>query len=300
MNPNLKTHGVWTALVTPFLEDLSIDDKSWDKLVLLQKDAKVSGLVIAGSTGEGATLSTTEKLSLVKRTRALVGNELPLMASIGGNDTKQCVELAKLYEDAGADYLLVVTPPYNKPSYEGLKIHFESIASKVSIPLCLYHVPGRTAQRLGSECIAKLCEHPAIQMVKEASGDVAFFSEALFSSKAAFYSGDDPTYLASLAYGASGSISVISNAFPKEWVLLTQLFLKGEIQKARDLYKALFEMNQALYCEGNPTPLKELLSQMGFCESYVRPPLAFVTSESREKIGKALESAKAKLERLHL
>ena len=127
---NKSLEGVWTAIATPFHENGAIDFAAWEKLLLLQKEARVTGITVAGTTGEGPTLSVSEKLSLVKKTKALVGNELRVMGGVGGNDTAQCVELAKLLEDAGADSLLVVTPPYNKPSLAGLKIHFEKIAEK--------------------------------------------------------------------------------------------------------------------------------------------------------------------------
>ena len=292
MRTDKSYKGVWTALVTPFLEDLSIDYTTWDKLILAQKNAGVTGLVISGSTGEGATLTTTEKLSLMKRAKALVGHDLYLMGGIGGSDTAQCIELAKLYEDAGADCLLVVTPPYNKPSLAGLKIHFQSIGEKVRIPLCLYHVPGRTGQRLDAYSLSELCKIPSIKMVKEASGDLSLFSEALLSSNVLYFSGDDLTYLGSLAYGAAGSISVISNLFPKEWVALTEAFSNKNFEKMQSLNRVLFPLNKNMYIEGNPTPLKACMEMIRLCKGYVRPPLAPVTDENRQKLEALLQSYK--------
>jgi 4-hydroxy-tetrahydrodipicolinate synthase len=295
---NLKN--VWTALATPFTSDFSIDSPAWDKLLLLQKEADVTGIVISGSTGEGSTLSVTEKLSLMKRAKALVGKDLQLMGGVGGSDTAQCVELAKLYEDAGADSLLVVTPPYNKPSLAGLKLHFNAIAQRVKIPLCLYHVPGRTGQKLDAHSLTELCKHPSITMVKEASGDLSLFSEASLYSDAAYVSGDDLTYLGSLAYRGQGVISVISNLFPKEWVAMTRAYEVCDFETVHALHKALFPLNKNLYCEGNPTPLKAALEIMNLCKSYVRPPLAPVTRENREKLESILKDVSAQLRHLIL
>jgi len=300
MERNASIKGVWTAIVTPFTEDGSIDFTAWDKLLLLQKEAGVRGIVVSGSTGEGSTLSVTEKLSLMKRAKALVGKSMQLMGGIGGSDTAQCVELAQLYEDAGADSLLVVTPPYNKPSLAGLKLHFSSIANKVKIPLCLYHVPGRTGQRLDAHALSELCKIPSLTMVKEASGDLSLFSEALLNSEAAYFSGDDLTYLGSLAYGGSGVISVISNAFPKEWVALTEAFWKSDWEKIHTLHKILSPLNKNLYCEGNPTPLKAVLEDMKLCKGYLRAPLAPVSPENRTLLQNILKNTERQLSGIKL
>lgn len=300
MKAQLSNKGVWTALVTPFKEDFSVDYEAWDKLLLLQKEAGITGIVVSGSTGEGLTLSVTEKLSLTKRARALLGKDMRIMGSIGGSDTAQSLELAKLYEDAGADSLLVVTPPYSKPSLAGLKIHFSSIASKVKIPICLYHVPGRTAQRLDASMLIELCKIPSITMVKEASGDLSLYSEALLDSEAEYLSGDDLTYLGSLAYGGSGVISVISNIFPKEWVSMTKAYWSGETEKVLKLHRILFPLNKNLYCESNPTPLKASMEIKGLCKGYVRAPLAPVTSENRTNLENILQKVENQLRGLNL
>jgi 4-hydroxy-tetrahydrodipicolinate synthase len=281
MEANSKIRGVWTALVTPFTEEGAIDYAAWDRLVLLQKEAGITGIVVSGSTGEGSTLSVAEKLSLMKRAKAVLGKSLEVMGGIGGSDTAQCVELGRLYEDAGADSLLVVTPPYNKPSLAGLKLHFSSIANKVKIPICLYHVPGRTGQRLNSDSLSELCKIPSVTMVKEASGDVTLFAEAAMNSDAAYFSGDDLSFIGSLAYGGVGVISVISNIFPREWVALTEAYWNCDFKKVQALNKTFFPLNKNLYCEGNPTPLKAVMEELNLCKGYVRAPLAPVTSENR-------------------
>lgn len=300
MERNADIKGVWTALATPFTEEGSIDFAAWDKLLLLQKEAGIKGIVVSGSTGEGSTLSVSEKLSLMKRAKALVGKHLQLMGGIGGSDTAQCVELAQLYEDAGADSLLVVTPPYNKPSLAGLKLHFSSIASKVKIPICLYHVPGRTGQRLDANVLSELCKIPSIKMVKEASGDLSLFSEACLYSDAEYFSGDDLTYLGSMAYGGIGVISVISNIFPKEWVALTEAYWKSDREKIHTLHKILSPINKHLYCEGNPTPLKAALEEMKLCKGYVRAPLAPISQENRVLLQSILKNTERQLSGLSI
>ncbi len=293
-----KFEGVWTAIVSPFTHDGSLDFNAWESLLSIQKEGGVRGVVVSGTTGEGPTLSVSEKLALTKKAKAISGKDLLIMSGIGGSDTAQCVELAKLYEDAGADCLLVVTPPYNKPSLAGLQIHFSKIAEKVKIPICLYHVPGRTNLRLDAQMLKSLCAIPKVELVKEASGDLALFSEALHESDALYLTGDDPTYLPSLSVGGKGVISVISNIFPREFVALTEAFWRGNHTHALTLHNILFPMIKALFCESNPTPLKTALAELKLCNSFVRPPLAPVSSENRSMICETLKKVQQKLKGL--
>jgi 4-hydroxy-tetrahydrodipicolinate synthase len=198
--------GVWTAIATPFLENGSIDWPAFEKHLAQQASGGVNGIVISGTTGESPTLTVQEKISLVRKARALLPGTIRIMAGSGGNNTAQSVELSKLCVDAGADSLLIVTPPYNKPSPAGLKLHFQTIADAVDVPLCLYHVPGRTGQSLSAGIIASLTSINRVLAVKEASGDLALYGRVVCQSKADVLSGDDPTYLASLAVGGQGVI----------------------------------------------------------------------------------------------
>ncbi len=289
-------HGVWTALATPFRDDLEIDWDAFDKLLGAQEKAGVSGVVISGTTGESPTLSVQEKLSLIRRARATLGPAVRVMAGTGDNNTRQSIELSRLAEDAGADSLLVVTPPYNKPSLAGLVNHYQLIAAAVTVPLCVYHVPGRTAQFLSVDQLAAICQVKGVGSVKEASADVAYFSRALMKAKLPFLSGDDPTYLGSLAVGGSGIISVVSNVFPGEMVALTEAFFRGDLKKARAWHEALLPAIDVLFCEVNPCPAKAALAQMGLCKNTVRAPLAPVTSENYKIIESTLAAARAQLE----
>lgn len=288
--------GVWTAVVTPFKDDFSIDWQAWEKLLDHQAKGGVAGVVVSGTTGESPTLSVQEKISLVRKARAVLPKNVRVMAGSGGNNTEQSIELSRLCVDAGADSLLVVTPPYNKPSPEGLKLHFSMVASAVNVPVCLYHVPGRTGQLLTPEVLAGLCAIPGVHAVKEASGDLALFSRAVNKTRGqgtAFLSGDDITFLPSLAIGGSGVISVLSNVLPADVAAIWNDWVSGKPHAALERHVRLQPLMDALFCESNPGPVKELLAQLGFMSRTVRPPLAPVTSVSAKLIADCYKSCKA-------
>jgi 4-hydroxy-tetrahydrodipicolinate synthase len=293
-------HGVWTALVTPFRADLQIDWDAFDTLLTMQEKGGVAGIVISGTTGESPTLAVHEKLALIRRARARLGSHIHIMAGTGDNSTQQTIELSRLAQDAGADSLLVVTPPYNKPSTAGLIGHFKAVSDQVSIPICLYHVPGRTAQFLTVDAMTKICDEARIACVKEASADVAFFSRAKQKTGVAFLSGDDPTYLASLAVGGVGVISVMSNVYPEAMVALTKAFQNKDQSRALALHEALLPAIDAMFCEVNPCPTKAALAQKGIIQNIVRQPLAPVTSASEVLIAEILATTEQKLRGLGL
>jgi len=294
-----KFNGVWTALITPFSPDGEIDWPSYEALLKRQELGGVAGVVVSGTTGESPTLAVQEKLALIRKARATLSPAVRVMAGTGGNNTNQSVELSRLAVDAGADSLLIVTPPYNKPSNNGLKLHFQSIADAVNVPLCLYHVPGRTAQLLSHKQISMLCEIPSIKAVKEASGDVALFSRALNCSQASFLTGDDPTYLASLAVGGIGVISVVSNVFPEAMVKMTKDFIGGNIQSALEMHNILLPMIDILFCEANPVPTKAAFSILGYCGTTVRAPLAVLEEQNFEAVKSVLKTTQEKLEKFN-
>lgn len=292
--------GVWTALVTPFRADSQVDWEGFDRLLAMQEEAGVAGIVLSGTTGESPTLAVHEKLALIRRARARLAPQVRIMAGTGDNNTQQSIELSRLAQDAGADSLLVVTPPYNKPSTAGLIGHYKAIASQVSIPLCLYHVPGRTAQFLSVDAISKICAEAGIACVKEASADVAFFSRAKMKAGIPFLSGDDPTYLASLTVGGVGVISVISNVYPKAMVELTKVFETGDQKRALAIHEALLPAIDAMFCEVNPCPVKAALRQRGIIQDVVRQPLAPVTEASDVLIRETLRETEFQLKGLAL
>lgn len=297
---NSRFSGVWTAIATPFSENGSIDWGFFERHLAQQAQGGVSGIVISGTTGESPALTVQEKISLVRKARASLPPSVRIMAGSGGNNTAQSVELSKLCVDAGADSLLIVTPPYNKPSLAGLKLHFQMISDAVTVPLCLYHVPGRTGQSLTASSLSSLTAINRVTAVKEASGDIALYGRLVCQSKADILSGDDPTYLASLAVGGSGVISVVSNIFPAAMVKLTEAYQNQNTKHALAIHKALLPAIDILFCESNPGPLKAALSLFGLGKNILRPPLAPVTDENFKLIKSTLEKARAELETLEI
>lgn len=283
-------NGVWTALLTPFCKDLSIDNPAWEALIERQNSSEVTGVVVAGSTGEGSSLSVHEKLSLIKRAKASLSGKIRLMANVGGSDTRQTVEVARLAQDAGADSLLVVTPPYLKPSLRGLALHFSSIAKAVSIPICLYHVPGRTAQSLSVAEMQDLCDIDRVATVKEASGDIGLLSEFITSCQASFLSGDDLCLLPGLAVGAIGVVSVAANLIPDKLCELYSSYQRGELAKATSLHQRLVPLFKGLFVESNPSPIKALSADLGLCQNILRPPLATASKSSTKVVLDAYRS----------
>lgn len=292
---------ILTALITPFTEDGSIDWNAFEALVAKQEQSGITGLVLCGTTGEAPALRVPEKVSLIKKARALVSSDFEIMAGTGSSNTEQSVELSKLCCDAGADSLLVVTPPYNKPSLAGLVKHFEAISNETDVPICLYHVPGRTAQRLTAEQMRVICEVKNVDSIKEASADLALYSETVLACpNKAVLSGDDPTYLPSLSIGGRGVISVLTNIFPEAFVAMTKAFDKGQVQEAEQIHKALFAFIQSLFLETNPTPLKAALSIAGVCANNVRLPLAPVKDQIFRVLEKLYKETVSKLKEVSL
>ena len=287
--------GVWTAIATPFIETGAIDWSSFEKHLGQQASGGVTGIVISGTTGESPTLTVQEKISLVRKARAILPPKVRLMAGSGGNNTSQSIELSKLCVDAGADSLLIVTPPYNKPSMAGLKLHFQMISDAVQVPLCLYHVPGRTGQNLSAAALATITTIPKVHGVKEASGDIALYSRVVNLSEASILSGDDPTYLASLSVGGKGVISVVSNIFPAAMVEMTAAFKSHNHEKALAIHKTLLPAIDVLFCESNPGPLKAALNIFGLGKNILRAPLAPVVEENYDLIRDTLLNVQSQL-----
>ena len=292
--------GVWTALVTPFDEKGEIDWKALEKLLDIQEEAGVRGVVVTATTGEAPTLSLDEKIKIVKFTRSHLSKEIKVMAGSGGNSTKASVELSCRLEEAGAECLLIVTPYYNKPNTAGIITHFERISSSVGVPLCLYHVPGRTGIRLSADSIAKICEVDKVEAVKEASGDISLFSAARLAclktaKNISFLSGDDFTYLASLSVGGVGCISVVSNVFAKAMVDMSRAFFEGRTNEAIKYNDILYPVAESMFCETNPTPVKAALASSKLILNKLREPLVPVSSSHYESIEKCCSDARKQL-----
>ena len=279
--------GTGTAIVTPFHKDGTIDYDAFKKLLDFQIKNKVEAIIVCGSTGESATLTVKEKLSLIIQAVEYSAGRVPIIAGTGSNSTQASIDLSLVAKEHGADAILLVGPYYNKPTQEGLYYHYKTIADAVDIPQIIYNVPGRTAMNIQPETQLKLAEDcPNIVASKEASGNLEQMMEIVHNAPEGFmlYSGDDALTLPIIASGGSGVISVISNYAPKQYGDLVRFALKGKFDKAREIQKHLFEMMKLNFVESNPVPVKAILNIMGMIEEQVRLPLVPLTEGNKKLI----------------
>ena len=267
--------GVCTALITPFLKDGRLDDKTFGDLVERQARAGVSALVIAGTTGEGSTLSDEEHRDVMKYCVDRVAHRVPVIAGTGSNDTAYAIELTKAACEMGADAMLLVTPYYNKATQGGLIKSFEVIADESTKPCILYNVPGRTGCNLKPASVAALAKHPNIVAVKEASGDISQIAEiaALCRDDIDIYSGNDDQIVPIMSLGAKGVISVLSNLLPAETSKMCHLCLDGDFAAAARMQLDYLKLINLLFCEVNPIPVKAAMAAMGYGLNSLRLPL---------------------------
>ncbi|MGH7851051.1 MAG: 4-hydroxy-tetrahydrodipicolinate synthase, partial [Thermodesulfobacteriota bacterium] len=251
-------HGSLVAIVTPF-KNGKIDEDALKKLIEFQIENGTHGIVPCGTTGESPTLSHEEHEYVIELTVKAVGKRVPVVAGTGSNSTKEAIRLTRFAEQIGVDAALLVVPYYNKPTQEGLYLHFKQIASQVRIPLILYNIPGRSGVNLNPETVLRLAKDcKNIIGVKEASGSLIQASKILYLCGRDFllYSGEDALNFPLLAIGARGFITVTANVAPRDVADLYEFYIKGEIDKARDLHYRLIPLNDALFIETNPIPVK--------------------------------------------
>ena len=265
--------GVWTAIITPFAKDGKIDFATFDALINDQKTSGIRGLVVVGSTGEGSSLTKNEKTALIKHAVDRAKPQLEIMAGTGTINTADTLAMAKIAIDSGVDSLLIVTPPYCKPSTAGLVKHFAAIAKLSSIPICLYHVPGRTGQKLTIDQFKALT--PFVSAIKEAGAEMDFYTEVVLATGSCLLSGDDLSFLPSLSAGGRGCISVLANVVPQSVQRMYDLHRQGNTAKATAYHHCLFPLMQALFWESNPGPVKAILAERyQQMENVMRLPLA--------------------------
>jgi len=281
---NLK--GCGTALVTPFKEDLSIDEGALRRFVDFQIGEGIDFLVPCGTTGESATLSDSEQRRVVQIVFEQARGRVPVIAGAGGNNTAHVIALAREYERMGVEALLSVSPYYNKPMQEGLYQHFKAIAEATSLPIIVYNVPPRTNVNILPDTVARLAEIPNIIGVKEASGDISQIAEIIARVPAQFkvFSGDDSMTLPLIAVGGVGLISVASNEAPGKMTALTKACLENNWDEARRLNRELFALMKANFIESSPGPVKAALAMMGKIKEVYRLPMVPVTPETKEKL----------------
>jgi 4-hydroxy-tetrahydrodipicolinate synthase len=293
--------GCGTALVTPFRKDLSLDEEALRRLVRRQIAAGINFLAPCGTTGESPTLTHEEHLRVVTITIEEAKGKVPVLAGAGGYNTQHAIELAREAEKLGAQGLLSVTPYYNKPTQEGLYQHFKAIAAATSLPIILYNVPPRTNVNIDPGTLRRLAEIENIIGVKEASGNIAQFTQVIQQVPESFLvlSGDDAVTLPLVAMGGRGIISVASNVIPAEMTRLAKLCLDGNFAEARAMQRKWLPLMEVNFIETNPSPVKAAMAEMGLLEPVWRLPLVPPKPESLAKIRSVLESL-ALLERVHV
>jgi len=287
---NLKGMGV--ALVTPFKQDKSIDFDALARLLEYQIKNGVDYMVVLGTTAETATLSSTEKKQVREFIVERVAGRIPLVIGIGGNNTMALVEELKTTDLSPYQAVLSVVPYYNKPSQEGIYQHYKAIATASPIPVILYNVPGRTGVNMTAETTLRLArEFDNIIGVKEASGNISQMDDIIKNKSEDFMviSGDDGITFPLITLGAVGVISVIGNAFPKEFSRMVRLALQGDYERALTIHHRFTELFSLLFVDGNPAGVKCLLHAMGFIENELRLPLVPTRITTYEKIRHVLE-----------
>ncbi len=282
--------GVFTAIVTPF-NGGNIDEKALEKLIEFQIENGIAGIVACGSTGESATLSFEEHISVIRLVSEISNRRVKVIAGTGSNNTTEAIHLAKEAEKFKIDGHLQITPYYNKPMQEGLYFHFKTVAQNCSLPIILYNVPSRTAVNLLPETVIRLSEIHNIKGIKEASGSLDQVTAILRNAPEDFcvLSGDDALTLPIIAVGGRGVISTVSNVVPKDMVSMTEYSLKGDYKPARKINFKLLPLIHAMFIETNPIPVKKALNIMGFIENEIRLPLSEASGVNIEKIRVALK-----------
>ncbi|MGG5403382.1 4-hydroxy-tetrahydrodipicolinate synthase [Clostridioides difficile] len=268
--------GSAVALVTPFTEDNNVNFEKLGELIEYHIENGTDALVVCGTTGEATTMSESEIFAVIKYTVEKVNKRIPVIAGTGSNNTMLSVHMSQEAEKLGVDGLLIITPYYNKTNEKGLKLHFETIANSVKLPIILYNVPGRTKVNIKTSVVAELAKIDNIVAVKEASGDLAQVAEIakLVPKDFAIYSGNDDTILPLLSLGGSGVISVLANICPKETHDLVTKFFEGDIEGSKKLQLDMDALIAALFIEVNPVPVKTAMNILGFNVGDLRLPLA--------------------------
>ena len=283
--------GLTVAMVTPFRGG-QLDEPATERLVDFLVASAVDGIVVAGSTGEGATLTAPERRRLYDLVKQTAGGRCALIAGTGTNDTAVSIERTREAEQAGYDGAMLVVPFYNKPTPAGQIAHFKTVADATRLPIVLYNVPGRTGSNMLPETVAKLAEHPRIVAVKEASGSLDQISAIRCLTDLTILSGDDSLTLPMLAIGAKGIISVVGNAAPREFREMLVHFEAGRLGEAEAAHRRLFPLMRGLFLESNPGPVKFLLASWGMIENELRLPLVPVDKATEPKILDAARQSK--------
>ena len=286
--------GSIVALVTPMFEDGSVDWKGLEKLVEWHIAQGTNSIVAVGTTGEASTLNMAEHTQVIKEVIRVANKRIPIIAGTGANSTHEAIELTKEAKELGADAALLVTPYYNKPTQEGLFQHYKAIAEAVDLPIILYNVPGRTGVDMLNETVIRLASVPHIVGIKDATGDVPRGQELLEGLKGTdmvVYSGDDATARELIELGAKGNISVTANIAPKIMSDLCAAALEGNHELAVQYDQQVAKLNNILFCESNPIPVKWALHEMELIGTGIRLPLTPLAEQYRTPLREELKAA---------
>ncbi len=272
------------------MDDGSVDKNKLNELVEFHIEQGTHGIVAVGTTGESATLDYEEHANVIRQVVACVKGRIPVIAGTGANSTHEAIDLTKRAKEAGADACLLVTPYYNKPTQEGMFLHFKAIAEAVEIPQILYNVPGRTACDMSNDTVVKLSAINNIVGLKDATGDVPRGQAliGLVSEDFAIYSGDDTTAVDLMIAGAKGNISVTANIAPKQVAQAADYAISGQAEKAKAVDVEITELHENLFLEANPIPVKWAAYKMGLCGAGIRLPLTPLSTEFRSQLESAM------------
>lgn len=279
--------GSIVAIVTPFHDNGEIDYEAFDRLVDFHLANNTDGIVVCGTTGETPTLTEAEDAAMIERAVKRVNGRIPVIAGTGSNSTHECIAFTKKAASLGVDAALVVAPYYNKPTEEGMYLHFSTVAKAVDVPIILYNVPGRTGSNISVKLALRLardCKN--IIGIKEAQGNLAVIAALIDGRPDGFkvYSGDDYTSMSSNFLGADGCISVIANVLPKEFHQLMQLSMSGDVANARKLFYKYHRIMDLMFIESNPIPVKTALAHMGKIKESFRAPLCGMDIKNRDAL----------------
>ena len=284
LKPTIFT-GAATAIITPF-KNGSIDYASFKNIIEQQISGSIDAIVVAGTTGEAATLTHEEHMECMKFVVDTVAGRVPVIAGTGSNDTAYGIELSKYACEIGVDALLLVTPYYNKATPKGLINSFIATAEATDKPIILYNVPSRTGCNIPLSVYKELAKHERIVAVKEASGNISAIAELIAEcgDSLDIYSGNDDQIVPIMSLGGKGVISVLSNVLPKETHDMTRFCLEGDFKSAAELQLKYLDLINALFCEVNPIPAKTAMAEMGFCDVEMRLPLCEMADATKERL----------------
>lgn len=290
---SFKIRGSVVAIVTPMHGDGTLDLPAFDRLLEWHIESGTDAVVVVGTTGESATLTSAEHCELVAHAVATVRKRIPVIAGTGSNNTAEALFFTQSAREHGADAALLVTPYYNKPSQEGLYRHFKSVAEAVDIPQILYNVPGRTACDLALETVVRLAELENIVAIKDATGDLPRGLQLIkeCGSRLAIYSGEDALTLPLILAGAAGTISVTANVAPAQMSAMCALALAGDADAAGSADDRLALLHKNLFLEANPVPVKWALQKMGMIGSGIRLPMVELDARYHIQVNEALQRA---------